>query len=86
MSMYSESKISVDNNGLVMWRPTFNFKTKCDIDLTMWPWDKHKCNLLLSTWSHKVSNVFYELKDNQKSVSNYVAHAANAPTCYKIYT
>ncbi|XP_027844786.2 acetylcholine receptor subunit alpha-like [Aphis gossypii] len=75
MSMYSESKISVDNNGLVMWRPKFNFKTKCDIDLTMWPWDKHKCNLLLSTWSHKVSNVFYELKDSQKSECLQVSHS-----------
>ncbi|XP_025190280.1 neuronal acetylcholine receptor subunit beta-4 [Melanaphis sacchari] len=74
-SMYSESKISVDNNGLVIWRPKFDIKTKCDIDLTLWPWDKHKCTLLLSTWSHKVSNVFYEIKDNQKSECSQVSHS-----------
>jgi len=72
VNMYSESKISVDNNGQVIWRPKFYVKTKCDIDLTLWPWDKHKCTLLLSTWSHKVSNVFYEIKDDQKSVSHHV--------------
>lgn len=69
-SMFSESKVSVDSNGNVTWRPKFDIRTKCDIDLTSWPWDKHKCTILLSTWSHKISNVFYEIKENQKPVSN----------------
>ncbi|XP_026813463.1 neuronal acetylcholine receptor subunit alpha-7 [Rhopalosiphum maidis] len=75
VNMYSESKISVDNNGQVTWRPKFYVKTKCDIDLTLWPWDKHKCTLLLSTWSHKVSNVFYEIKDDQKSECLQISHS-----------
>ncbi|XP_060839694.1 neuronal acetylcholine receptor subunit beta-4-like [Rhopalosiphum padi] len=75
VNMYSESKISVDNNGQVIWRPKFYVKTKCDIDLTLWPWDKHKCTLLLSTWSHKVSNVFYEIKDDQKSECLQISHS-----------
>ncbi|XP_022177830.1 neuronal acetylcholine receptor subunit beta-4-like [Myzus persicae] len=74
-SMFSESKVSVDNNGNVTWRPKFDIRTKCDIDLTSWPWDKHKCTILLSTWSHKVSNVFYEIKENQKSECFQVSHS-----------
>ncbi|XP_015376751.1 PREDICTED: neuronal acetylcholine receptor subunit beta-4-like [Diuraphis noxia] len=73
-SMFSESKVSVDNNGKVTWRPKFDVRTKCDIDLTSWPWDKHKCTILLSTWSHKISNVFYEIKENQNSECFQVSH------------
>ncbi|XP_001950122.2 neuronal acetylcholine receptor subunit beta-4 [Acyrthosiphon pisum] len=74
-SMFSGSKVSVDNNGKVTWRPKFDIRTKCDIDLTSWPWDKHKCTILLSTWSHKISNVFYEIKDNQNSECFQVSHS-----------
>jgi len=67
--MFSEAKISVDNDGKVTWRPKFDVKTNCDIDLKSWPWDRHKCTVTLSTWSHTISNVFYEIQENNKPVS-----------------
>lgn len=69
VGMFSEAKISVDNNGKVTWRPKFDVNTNCNIDVKLWPWDQHKCTVLLSTWSHQISNIFYEIKKNNKPVS-----------------
>jgi len=74
-NIYSETKISVDNIGNVIWRPKFSMKTKCDIHLKSWPWDQHKCTLLLSTWLHKISNIFYQIKENDKSKCAQVVHS-----------
>jgi len=82
IGMFSEAKISVDNGGKVTWRPKFDANTNCDVDLTSWPWDRHKCTVTLSTWSHTLSNVFYEIKgdDQPVSVASPSTHAFHRST------
>lgn len=72
MGIFSEENILVDNLGRVTWRPKFDAKTKCDVDVSSWPWDRHSCVVLLSPWSHKILNVFYEIKKYENSVSVHV--------------
>lgn len=70
VNIFSEEKITVNYQGNVTWKPKFSLKTKCNIDLKLWPWDRHKCTLLMSPWSYKISNIFYEIKENNHKVSN----------------
>ncbi|XP_050534949.1 acetylcholine receptor subunit alpha isoform X2 [Daktulosphaira vitifoliae] len=64
MTIFSETKIAVNNIGNIIWRPTFDVKTKCNTDLHFWPWDIQRCSIILSTWSHKFTNVYYEVQHN----------------------
>lgn len=96
-SKISEPKMSVDNDGNVMWRPKFDVKTKCDIDLKSWPWDQHQCILQFSSCSHKIPNVIYKINEVRQPVSissrvcvcvyaMYVRPPVWPTTCTRVYS
>jgi hypothetical protein len=44
--------VSVSSNGLVNWYPYMVFETKCDLDISLYPFDTQTCNIVFKTWSY----------------------------------
>lgn len=42
----------VKSDGTVTWIPSTVFKVLCDSDLRYWPYDSHKCELIIGSWVH----------------------------------
>ena len=44
--------VYVTSDGYVSWYPYMVFESKCDIDVTYYPFDKQTCNIVFKTWSY----------------------------------
>jgi len=42
----------VTSSGDVFWVPAMNFRTFCPLDLTHFPFDQHKCDIHIMTWTY----------------------------------
>lgn len=42
----------VNSTGMVTWIPPAIFKVLCDSNLRYWPYDSHKCEIVLGSWVH----------------------------------
>ncbi|XP_033728763.1 neuronal acetylcholine receptor subunit alpha-6-like [Pecten maximus] len=49
------------HDGTVEWRPYDVFETKCSIDITYFPFDKQKCDIIFGVWMSPLSDVDVEL-------------------------
>ncbi|CAG2116582.1 unnamed protein product, partial [Medioppia subpectinata] len=45
-----QTNLLLFNNGRLVWVPHILFKSKCELDLTDWPYDQHNCGIQLVTW------------------------------------
>jgi hypothetical protein len=65
--------VTVEPDGTVYWYPYQVFESKCDIDITYFPFDTQICNFVFVSWSF--------LKDEL----NVTLHEENAPIDYYDY-
>ncbi|XP_033749301.1 neuronal acetylcholine receptor subunit alpha-3-like [Pecten maximus] len=56
--------VKVDNHGEILWNPQEVFETKCDIDITKFPFDRQSCNLVFVMWAHSPQDVSLALKES----------------------
>lgn len=66
--------IYIGSGGDVLWKPYEVFETRCSIDITYFPYDKQKCDIVFIVWSYSVIEVsitksskgidFYEFEEN----------------------
>ena len=49
--------IKVDENGSAVWMPFDVFESRCSLHTDYFPFDKQKCELIFSIWSHSVADV-----------------------------
>ncbi|KAK3741136.1 hypothetical protein RRG08_042503 [Elysia crispata] len=46
---FKEMPVRVESSGAVAWFPSMILATSCDMDITYYPFDTQKCNIILST-------------------------------------
>ncbi|KAK7060696.1 Neuronal acetylcholine receptor subunit alpha-7 [Halocaridina rubra] len=49
---YVKVPVLADYNGRTYWFPPTHIKVKCDLDLSLWPSDDHRCMVRMGSWSH----------------------------------
>ena len=60
------------SNGNVIWDFGGAIETRCELDLTYFPFDKQTCPVILENWAYKMSEV-------------YLLHSGKVETCkYRI--
>lgn len=45
------------HSGSVSCVPAVKFISKCNLDYTYWPYDKHSCHITFISWTHKGDEV-----------------------------
>ncbi|XP_069136713.1 acetylcholine receptor subunit beta-like [Argopecten irradians] len=55
--------VTVNSIGNVVWNPMEVFETKCDIDITKFPFDKQLCRVVFKMWAYKPQDVSLALTD-----------------------
>ncbi|XP_048740681.1 neuronal acetylcholine receptor subunit beta-3-like [Ostrea edulis] len=58
--------LSVTSNGEIVWDPFMVFESKCDIDVSYFPFDKQTCSIIFGTWSYGRNEVFLYVPPNTK--------------------
>ena len=54
---YSEFRAVLYPSGTVKWEPGGVFKTMCTIDITYYPFDEQRCELIFGAWSYYTSKM-----------------------------
>ncbi|RUS71652.1 hypothetical protein EGW08_020592, partial [Elysia chlorotica] len=54
---YDQNLVYIESSGLVNWKPSQVVKTGCDIDVTYYPFDTQTCNIIVSTWMSKSTDI-----------------------------
>lgn len=49
---YGQTNLIIYTNGQVLWVPPATFSAFCELDLTLWPYDKQRCSLVLGSWTY----------------------------------
>lgn len=44
--------VTVENDGTVHWYPYMVFETKCNMDVSFYPFDRQTCKIIFKTWSY----------------------------------
>lgn len=47
----------VYSNGSVLWVPPTLFTSNCEMDMHYWPYDSHKCNIKIGSWTYDASQI-----------------------------
>nr|XP_011421201.2 acetylcholine receptor subunit beta-type lev-1 [Crassostrea gigas] len=68
----------VYNDGWVDWYPYKVFETSCELDVTYYPFDSQKCDIIVKSWSYSRWEVNFTFNDPQigfyEFVPNHVWH------------
>lgn len=48
----SSTKVFVNHDGTVIWRPPIVFKSQCEINVEYFPFDMQNCSMKIGCWSH----------------------------------
>ncbi|XP_018351240.1 PREDICTED: neuronal acetylcholine receptor subunit alpha-5-like [Trachymyrmex septentrionalis] len=59
------------NSGSVSCVPAVKFISKCNVDYTYWPYDKHQCSVTFLLWMHPGEEVNLLIAGNGISMSDY---------------
>ncbi|XP_022906879.2 acetylcholine receptor subunit beta-like 1 isoform X1 [Onthophagus taurus] len=51
------TNLLVFKNGEILWVPTTTFPVLCDFNLKMWPFDQHRCKLIIGSWAYNSDHV-----------------------------
>lgn len=54
---FSEFQAIIYPSGVIRWEPGGVFKTMCQIDITYYPFDEQKCDLVFGAWSYYTSKM-----------------------------
>lgn len=49
------------NSGIINCVPAVKYISKCEPDYSYWPYDKHKCRILLGSWSYTGEEIDFQL-------------------------
>ncbi|XP_060062772.1 acetylcholine receptor subunit alpha-like [Ylistrum balloti] len=77
-------QVTVMNTGKVIWNPMEVFETKCDINITKFPFDTQVCKLIFRLWTLQPQDVKFKLNepvtlhlDTYEENSVWDLHSAN---------
>ncbi|RLU21576.1 hypothetical protein DMN91_005949 [Ooceraea biroi] len=70
--MLSMTECVLFNTGTVSCVPAMRFISKCDTDLTYWPYNTQQCNISLGSWAHTGEEVDFQLVGNGVNMEDYV--------------
>ena len=58
--------VHISSDGSVVWAPGGVFFTSCHLDMTLYPFDHQKCDLVFGTWMY--SNVSIQLRNGSNRI------------------
>ncbi|KAL4222788.1 hypothetical protein ACF0H5_018828 [Mactra antiquata] len=64
------------SNGLVYFSPGLILSTKCEVDVTYYPWDEHNCKLLFLVWGYYPQEVAINPIENEIGRTYYTENGA----------
>jgi hypothetical protein len=67
--------VYVDSDGTVSWYPYAVFESKCDIDVTFYPFDKQTCNIVFKTWSYTRWEINLTVSEEMVGFFEYVPNS-----------
>ncbi len=62
---WKDFKVHIHYTGEVYWMYGGNFATRCELDLTYFPFDKQFCEIIIENWAYtkeQVSFIFIKVK------------------------
>ncbi|XP_066585111.1 uncharacterized protein [Prorops nasuta] len=62
----------IANDGMILCVPTIKYSTICDTDFTKWPFDVHKCDINLGSWSHTGEEITFILEIKPVMMGEYM--------------
>ncbi|XP_048770443.2 neuronal acetylcholine receptor subunit alpha-6-like [Ostrea edulis] len=67
--------VFVDFDGTVSWYPYAVFESKCDIDVTYYPFDRQTCNIVFKTWSYSRSEINLTVSEEMVGFYEFVPNS-----------
>ncbi|XP_022909034.1 acetylcholine receptor subunit alpha-L1-like isoform X2 [Onthophagus taurus] len=55
----------VYNAGEILWVPTSTFPILCEFNFEMWPFDQHRCKLIIGSWTYHSDHIHLEYDGNE---------------------
>ncbi len=49
---YEYFRVYLTNDGFVSWTPGGSYQTKCDVDVTLYPFDVQRCKMIFINWMY----------------------------------
>lgn len=86
-----KSNVLIHSNGRVEWIPPAIFQSTCKIDVTYFPFDQQRCELIFGSWTYTGNAVTLEFRNNESNVvlSDYWKSGTwdivDAPGCLQSY-
>ncbi|XP_055332892.1 acetylcholine receptor subunit alpha-like 1 [Paramacrobiotus metropolitanus] len=65
---FGSTTIMVQSNGDVVWVPPASFSAQCNMNFDTWPRDKHRCHLLLGSWTQHGFDLDIQLDDAEAGI------------------
>ncbi len=59
---YEYFRVYLTSDGFVSWTPGGSYRSKCDVDVTLYPFDVQKCKMTFINWMYYDSDVYLFLK------------------------
>ncbi|OWF37794.1 neuronal acetylcholine receptor subunit alpha-3-like [Mizuhopecten yessoensis] len=76
--------VKVSYRGRIYWKPFEVFETKCDIDITNFPFDHQNCKLIFRMWTSQPQDVKFALKNPALNTQLYEPNGVWELTSTKI--
>lgn len=70
--------LRVTSDGYVKWLPFQVFESKCDVDITYFPYDDQFCDIVIHSWSFSKQEVNVTLFENDNTPVDYYSYVKNA--------
>lgn len=64
LDCFGSSHLLVYNDGTVLWVPPSYYRAFCSLDFHYWPFDTHKCTLILGSWVFDGTQLDLQLYEN----------------------
>lgn len=65
----------VESSGKVQWYPYMVLESKCEIDVTYFPFDRQMCNIIFKTWSYSRLEVNLTVDENEIGFFDFVSNS-----------
>ena len=62
-----DANLVVESDGTIFWMPQAIFKSTCNIDTVLFPFDVQKCNIKVGVWTYDGSKIDLDLLYNIES-------------------
>ena len=59
-------------DGVTVWEPQVKATVHCVMDVTYFPFDRHRCPLTVSSWAYNASELTFSALDTSVNIDHYM--------------